>query len=805
MGALALGRASVSWTMAASDKVNPKTWMARWAGFVVRTAWFWLIAWPVVALLVFVPAPRIPTLLQDDRSGFLSPEMPSERGLALVRREFPDHAFASRAVVVFVREGGLAASDRKHVADVASRLASRSVELGWRVRAVATTPMLQPFLESDDGQASLILIELPAGNLTHHSVRRARIVRETVTEMTPPEGLRVEMTGDAAIGELLDRTAKRDVDMTTLWAFVAVAGILLFVYRSPVAMLLPFLSIAAALLLSLGLIGWAAANGLAVTGLVEMFVVVILVGSGVDYCLFIFSRYREEMGHHLSGGSLTESETRQASRDSVEAAIAHTGTAILASAGTNVVGLATLVLAKNRDLHVSGPTIAGAIVIATLAVLTLTPALMCLVKPRLLVSALLRGGAESEGAIWRRVASVATRWPGFVTGVLIIALTIPAIMGAGAKPLYDSIEELPPDSSFVQGARLYNEHFLGDSPAAELTLLLSRKSGAAIAVDQSLLRGALDQLRSDIVAQVPLAYFRSLNDPLGQGSVAKRDGFQNLFGGLADQLAAGYYVGKSRATIRVDLALAEIGRSNAALDLVPKVLSIAHDSLAGSALFANASKAVGFSGFSGLSGSDLELDVYGESAYYFDLREVRSRDFRVIAVAVVFLIFVILVRLTRSVAESAVLIAATLLTYFATYGATWMIFRVGYGVEGLGWGLDLLLFIIILSLGQDYNIFVVSRIHEELKTSPPRAAIEKAIRKTGRVVSSCGIIMAATFASMFAGSLLVIKEFAVALSLGILIDTFVVRPLLVPSMILLLHRLRGSRAHKLDAVEGAGG
>jgi uncharacterized membrane protein YdfJ with MMPL/SSD domain len=71
-------------------------------------------------------------------------------------------------------------------------------------------------------------------------------------------------------------------------------------------------------------------------------------------------------------------------------------------------------------------------------------------------------------------------------------------------------------------------------------------------------------------------------------------------------------------------------------------------------------------------------------------------------------------------------------------------------------------------LGQDYNIFVVARIHEELRTHRPREAIAIAIRKTGRVVSGCGVIMAATFASMFSGSLMVLKEFAIALPLGIL-------------------------------------
>jgi uncharacterized membrane protein YdfJ with MMPL/SSD domain len=270
------------------------------------------------------------------------------------------------------------------------------------------------------------------------------------------------------------------------------------------------------------------------------------------------------------------------------------------------------------------------------------------------------------------------------------------------------------------------------------------------------------------------------------------DALGQLADGVAAALARAYYVGESKATLRVDLGLAAGQRSNEALDLVPRVQEIARQSLGGSALFASS------------AGSDLSLGPVGESAYYYDLRSLRRRDFRVVAVVVVALIFLILMALTRSAAESTILVAATLLTYFATYGATWMIFHVGYGVEGLGWQLDFLLFIIILSLGQDYNIFVVARIHEELASSPPRMAIERAIRKTGRVVSSCGIIMAATFASMFSGSLLVLKEFAVALALGILIDTFVVRPLLVPSMILLLYRIRRPRGGGVGATEPVG-
>jgi uncharacterized membrane protein YdfJ with MMPL/SSD domain len=97
------------------------------------------------------------------------------------------------------------------------------------------------------------------------------------------------------LGELLDRHAKRDIDRTTLWAFAAVIVILLIIYRSPIAMFLPIVSIGLALLAALGAVGWAACGGLPVTSLVTMMVIVIMVGCGVDYCLFLFARFREEL------------------------------------------------------------------------------------------------------------------------------------------------------------------------------------------------------------------------------------------------------------------------------------------------------------------------------------------------------------------------------------------------------------------------------------------------------------------------------------------------------------------------------
>jgi RND superfamily putative drug exporter len=745
------------------------------AGFIVRSAWAWIVGWAVVAAGVWLPAPRIPTLLQDDATGCLPADMPSQRAWSRLAAEFPEAAPRSRAAVIFAHVSGLTADDRAYVGDLARRLNARSAELNWRIRAVETAPYLQPLLESSDGEAAIIVVDLPAEMLTHSSVRRVREIKQELSAVPAPPGLQVEVTGNAAMGELLDAKAKHDIDRTTLWAFVAVTAILLVIYRSPIAMLLPLITIAASLMVALGSVGWAASFGWPINGLVEMFIIVLVVGSGVDYCLFLFARFREELSS--TGGDATRA---------VEAALTHSAPAILAAAGTVAVGLATLFLARNRDLYTSGPTIAFAIGVAALAVLTLTPSLMRVVGLRLIS---LRRGSRfpepKEGAFWRAAARIATRFPLGVTAAMIAVLLPTSIVGARVQSLYDTVQEYPAESSFVRGAQLYSRHFFNSGSVTDMTLIVSTDVRLDEAAGLAALRTGLDQLYKALNERFPIAYQRDLQDPLGSarsrpGSVAAN--VRSLLAdGFGERLVREAYIGRSGTATRIELGVRVELRTITSMQPVDQARSVVAQTIEQSGLL----KAIG--------AAHVAVDVAGESAAYADMRQLRTRDFRVIAVAACTLIYLILVGLIRSPMQAVILLTATLLTYLATYGATYLIVHATYGLNGLSWQINFLLFIIIMSLGQDYNIFVVARIHEELRTHPPREAIEIAIRKTGRVVSGCGIIMAATFASMFSGSLLVLKEFAIALPLGILIDTFVVRPLLVPAMILLVYEWTAAR------------
>jgi RND superfamily putative drug exporter len=180
--------------------------------------------------------------------------------------------------------------------------------------------------------------------------------------------------------------------------------------------------------------------------------------------------------------------------------------------------------------------------------------------------------------------------------------------------------------------------------------------------------------------------------------------------------------------------------------------------------------------------------VEGNSAVLLDLRDSSNRDMTRIIIFALGGIFVVLLLLLRALVAPIYLILTILLSYTATLGVVRLLFVDILGAAGVTWWVPMFMFVMLVALGMDYNIFLIGRVKEEVARTGTRAGTRLALARTGGIITSAGIIMAGTFASMMSASLLGLLQIGFAVAFGVLLDTFVVRTTLVPAIIVLLGR-----------------
>ena len=189
---------------------------------------------------------------------------------------------------------------------------------------------------------------------------------------------------------------------------------------------------------------------------------------------------------------------------------------------------------------------------------------------------------------------------------------------------------------------------------------------------------------------------------------------------------------------------------------------------------------------SGLKGSTYY--VGGEGATRADIMSTSESDFGVVVGSAIAAILIVIAILLRSIVAPLYMIATVLLNYGATLGVVSWLFSNLLKQNGMIYMIPIFIFIFLVALGADYNIFLVSRIREEASRRPLKEAIRIAIANTGGVITSCGIIVAGTFATLLAAPLQMITQIGAAIFIGVIIDTFVVRALLVPAIATLIGR-----------------
>jgi RND superfamily putative drug exporter len=751
--------------------------------------------WLGLALALALVAPRWDSRTQDDDIRFLPARCDSVRGYQLLEKAFPQDVFASRAVLALERpdralsETDLALADR--CAEEVNRL--RDAEPDLHIGRVNShrDPFVGKRLLSADRQCVLIQVSLASPYLalqTRKAVDRIDEVLRPHLASAGDDAPRLLVTGPAGIGRDLISASAHSLDTTTGATVLLVLVVLLLVYRSPLLALVPLVTIALA--------SWVALNLLAMLTLIpgvylvhvsKVFAVVLLYGAGVDYCIFLISRYREEIG---KDGDLPAALTRSVSA---------VGGALAASAGTVVCGLGMMGFAEFAKVRSAGPAIALSLVVVLAASLTLTPALLHLLGRRVFWP--LRRIAETgprRNGIWEWVSRQVVARP-VVVWLVAAGLLLPlAVIGLRVTPNYKPTGELSPTSGSVQGMAAIQRHFTAGE-VGPVTVLLSSPHDWSTPEGKRLIQHVSGVFgRLDNVAEV-----RSLTQPLGtyleeappEPELAKPKGLIAALvsaarKGVAEtrahvgQAARDFYVGSVPAdgsdsgrtanVTRLDVVLNSDPFSAQSTVTVDVIQTWLREHLP------YASREVG----------DVRAECYGVTVNARDLALVTEADRSRVNWLVLAGVFLILIALVRSPGVALYLLATVLFSYYATLGATaltgWL--ALGRPLGEVDWRVPFFLFTILVAVGEDYNILLMTRAMKERKRRGADEGVRRALAHTGGAITSCGLIMAGTFATLMFGGLSTLVQIGFALAFGVLLDTFVVRPLLVPAFTLLVWR-----------------
>ena len=749
--------------------------LGRW---IKRHALLTVLLWTALAGVLTLLAPSWDRVCHDDDLSFMPASSPSVRGYALLKSAFANEAYGSRLVLVVERaDQTMDAADNailRRLVDELDGLRSRRPDLGIRSVRSPFDPFLGERFRSKDGHCALAVAALETPFLAQRTQAAVGAIESALApwfaEQRPSPSLALHFSGPAGVGRDLNDAIGRSFHGTTIATVGLVVAVLVLVYRSALLALVPLLTIATAICVSFKILALlAVALGVSVVNVTHVFIVVVLFGVGTDYCLFLVCRCREEAD---AGGEANK----------VDRAVGRVGWAITASAGTVICGLGMMGFADFVKLRSTGPALGISLAIALVASLTLAPALLVLLNSHMPRSGALRRQRERASVISDWLIHAMAKRPGWVwLGVMLLLLPF-ALCGGNVAFEYAVLNELPKDAPSRRGLEAIRRHY----PAGEVGPITALIPAAESWTDAGGWK-RLAALTQRLASLPNITEVRSLAAPLGKtpGSLDRQGSWADIMAKVTTPLAAGYYLGASPEgqVARFDLILGSdpyTAESVSTLDNVREVLrqeAADHPAADGFGLF-------------------------GVTPLMQDVATIQERDCRRIYLLVAVCIQAILLLLVRRPLVAIYLFASVLFSYFVTLGLTTLVGPIwlGAGAAALDWKTPFFLFTILIAVGEDYNIFLISRVLEEEKLHGLAEGTCRAVAATGTTITSCGLIMAGTFATLMLGELVSLRQLGLALALGVLLDTFIVRLFLVPSFLLLLARWDGGSRRGLAIV-----
>jgi RND superfamily putative drug exporter len=733
-----------------------------------RVPKFWVLG--VCLLVIFgIGGPfsgKFEDAQENETESFLPGDAESVAALKQIER-FDDGRLAG-AVTVIARQGGLTPADQQAAEELAQSL---------RDDPPPITRGTEGPIPSEDGQALLVITQvIDTGGTGDDFVDAVDDIRDRAHALRA-DGLQVEVTGAAGFGaDAIDVFS--DINGQLLFAAAAIVLILLIlIYRSPIFWTIPFFTVLFAETLARGFGYLLAEAGVTINGQSGGILPVLVFGAGTDYALLLVSRYREELRRHES------------KHEAMQLALRRAGPAILFSGFTVMAALLMLVFAEVNGTAGIGPIGAMGIFVAMGLMLTMLPAALVVVGRRIFWPFVPDGPAgplAPHTNVWRRaimsllvggiIAGIASAGGGAAAGIGFLAGALlnffvfaPAFHRFDLSYLYPRVER-----------PLAARHRLTDETHGFWRRVGNRVAGAPGRVAAITVVGLL----------VLAAGLLQLDTGLTSGN-SFRGEVEAVRG--SDLLAAHYPAGANVPTTVVIPDRADVEPVRAALEDDPVVAAVG-ETVEGPPgakvdiqLAADPYSTQAFDEIPGLrdtvkaAGGD-DVLVGGPTAAEYDLRQAATRDNYVIIPITLVVVFVILAVLLRALLAPAMLVGTVILSFAAALGTGMFFFENVFDFPGIDPSLPLLSFVFLVALGIDYNIFLMARVREETFKHGTREGMLRGLAVTGAVITSAGIVLAGTFWALAVLPLVFLTEIGFIIAFGVLLDTFIVRSILVPAL-----------------------
>jgi putative drug exporter of the RND superfamily len=745
-----------------------------------RAKWVVFFVW--MAVMVGSIAADLPGKFTDaednESTSFLPGDAESTKALEVTERL--NEGDVAPTVVVYRRDGGLTEADR-------ATITRDTAELNRITRQYEnTTPFGRPTF-SRDRTSALVQNNIKGTGEAPDILDPIDDYREAVSD--PGGGLEVKVAGPAGISADAIKVFENINGTLVGAAFLLVIVLLILIYRSPVFWFFPILAVVVAEVTARGF-GYAIAEaGVTVNGQSSSILSVLVIGAGTDYALLLVARYREEL------------RGIQDKHVAMQIAARRAGPAIFASGLTVMAALLALSLADVNGTSGLGPIGAMGIGVALLVMLTFLPALLTIVGRKPFYPFIPYGpeGRDAPDHTPTRVRGLAgpvdRLGPGVVTlaivGGLLGLLNLAASPVAGLTILaVTGVLVAFFELAYPRLKRRFFDPFerrMHDRDrAVDETHGFWRRVGERV---------ALHPHRTALIAAGALAVMSlgllNYSNGLTQGN-SFRDDVEAIQG--QDLIAQAFPQGQSGPTdivVRDQAKLAEVARAAASVEGVAQVppRPVQQNE--------EAAQLIAFLDFAPYTTQAFDVIdplreavrrvdpgalVGGPTAVENDLREASARDTRLLIPLTLVIVFLILVGLLRSLVAPVVLIGTVVLSFLASLGVGAVVFDLVFGFPGASPDIPLFAFIFLVALGVDYNIFLMARVREEAQKHGTREGMLRGLAVTGGVITSAGVVLAGTFAVLGVLPLVFLTEIGFLVGFGVLLDTFIVRSVLVPAM-----------------------